>query len=74
MNFLGVQGELPFMSRITEKQPSALSGLAKYLRRAGKRTTKTSSPNEQYHFDGSCKHFANPDARYLLPVGSSGLI
>lgn len=31
-------------------------------------------PNILYDFNGSGQHFDNPDPRYLLPVGSTGLI
>ena len=31
-------------------------------------------PNVLYDFNGSGQHFDNPDPRYLLPIGSTGLI
>lgn len=74
MNFLGTLGEVPvhelgnrsatlcFEWKGKVSEPRAVSDIAGM------------EPNILYDYNGSGRHFDNPDPRYLLPVGSTGLI
>lgn len=74
MNFLGVQGELKVHELHHRTATLCFEWLGEVSAPRRKEDYKDLKPNVLYDFDGSGKHFANPDARYLLPVGSSGLI
>lgn len=74
MNFLGVQGELKVHELHYRTATLYFEWLGEVSAPRRKEDYKDLKPNVLYDFDGSGKHFANPDPRYLLPVGSRGLI
>ena len=57
-----------------DRRHCASNGKGKSLNHEDTHDIAGMKPNILYDFNGSGRHFDNLDPRYLLPVGSKGLI
>ncbi len=74
LNFLGVLGQVKVHEIENRTATLCFEWKGAVSEPKAKDDYKDLKPNVLYDFNGSGNHFDNPDPRYLLPVGSSGLI
>lgn len=74
MNFLGTLGEVPVHELKNRSATLCFEWMGEISEPRDTYDIAGMKPNILYDFNGSGQHFDNPDPRYLLPVGSKGLI
>ena len=74
MNFLGTLGEVPVHELTNRSATLCFEWRGEISNPRDTHNITGMQPNILYDFNGSGRHFDNPDPRYLLPVGSKGLI
>ena len=74
MNFLGLLGEVPVHELGNRSATLCFEWRGEISDPRDTYNITGMQPNILYDFNGSGRHFDNPDPRYLLPVGSTGLI
>ena len=74
MNFLGILGEVPVHELKNRSATLCFEWMGEISEPRDTYDIAGMKPNILYDFNGSGRHFDNPDPRYLLPVGSTGLI
>jgi hypothetical protein len=74
MNFLGTFGEVPVHELGNRSATLCFEWKGEISEPRDTHNIAGMKPNILYDFNGSGRHFDNPDPRYLLPVGSKGLI
>ena len=74
MNFLGTLGEVPVHELGNRSATLCFEWRGEISEPRDTYDIAGMKPNVLYDFNGSGRHFDNPDPRYLLPVGSKGLI
>lgn len=74
MNFLGSLGEVPVHELGNRSATLCFEWRGEISAPRDTHNIAGMQPNILYDFNGSGRHFDNPDPRYLLPVGSKGLI
>lgn len=74
MNFLGLLGEVPVHELGNRSATLCFEWKGEISEPRDTYDIVGMKPNILYDFNGSGQHFDNPDPRYLLPVGSTGLI